>query len=364
MLFLRLAITCLALSASTALLPAHAAEPYSPSAQKHQADDAAPQPDDDDQSDDNHQPISPERVHNPILWHSPGRIADKDLFYGQGGKKNQPAPPFKFLAENHRQSTPKFDVRDANDRKWRVKLGGEARPEVVASRLLWAVGYYAQDDYNLASSEIPNIHMRRGRKYIRGDQIHDARFARKPSGQKKIATWRWKKNAFTGTRELNGLRVMMAVINSWDLKDENNSVYEDKKNNRQIFLVSDTGTSFGRTGLHFTNGPSKDNVRAYARSRFITKKTATTVSFANPSPSWSLLLETLGAAIKQFVRRQNMLWIGRDIPIEDAKWIGGLLGQLSHQQLVDAFRAANYPPEQIDQFVTVVESRIKALNDL
>jgi hypothetical protein len=37
--------------------------------------------------------------------------------------------------------------------------------------------------------------------------------------------------------------------------------------------------------------------------------------------------------MKQFLRRQGMLWIGRRIPIEDAKWIGGLLAQLKHEQL-------------------------------
>ena len=59
-----------------------------------------------------------------------------------------------------------------------------------------------------------------------------------------------------------------------------------------------------------------------------------------------------------------MLWIGHNIPIEHAKWIGGLLGQLSHQQLADAFRAGSYPPDQIEEFVKVVEGRIQALNDL
>jgi hypothetical protein len=68
--------------------------------------------------------------------------------------------------------------------------------------------------------------------------------------------------------------------------------------------------------------------------------------------------------MKQFLRRQSMLWIGRKIPRADAKWIGGLLGQLSHQQLVDAFRAGNYPPDQVEEFVRVVEARIRALNDL
>ncbi|MEK6398127.1 MAG: hypothetical protein V4734_08585, partial [Terriglobus sp.] len=253
---------------------------------------------------------------------------------------------------------------DAREKKWRVKLGHEARPEVVASRFLWAVGYFANDDYVLPQADVSGLKMHRGKKYVRGEHVEDVRFARKPGGQKKIATWEWKHNAFTGTRELNGLRVMMALLNSWDLKDENNAVYSDEKSGRQIFLVSDIGTSFGTSGLHFTNAPSKDNSRNYAKSKFITKTTQTTVSFATPGRANSLELETLGAATKQWIRRQHMLWIGRDIPRQDARWIGSLLAQLSHQQLVDAFRAGNYPQEDIDRFVPEVEKRIAALNKL
>lgn len=358
----RFARTCVLFSA--AALPAWSAVLAAPASQKHQSSAVAAQPGDDDKSDDDNRPIPPDQVHDAILWHDPGPIAAENLFYGQGDKSGQPVPPFTFLEEDRRQSTPKFDARDADGKKWRVKLGQEARPETVASRLLWAVGYFAQDDYVLPSAEMPGIHMRRGRKYIHGEQITDARFYRKPAGEKKIGTWRWKKNAFTGTRELNGLRVMMALINSWDLKDENNAVYSDKKTGRQIFLVSDTGSSFGRTGLHFTNGPSKDNVRAFAKSKFITHKTATTVDFATPAPSWSLLAETLGFGMKQFLRREGMLWIGHRIPIEDAKWIGGLLAQLKHEQLVDAFRAGNYPAEVVEEFASVVERRIQVLNNL
>ena len=53
---------------------------------------------------------------------------------------------------------------------------------------------------------------------------------------------------FTGTRELNGLRVMMALINNWDLKDENNAIYREKPVRDQIYEVSDLGASFGTTG--------------------------------------------------------------------------------------------------------------------
>ena len=53
--------------------------------------------------------------------------------------------------------------------------------------------------------------------------MHNARLKRYLEGEEKNGTWKWKDNPFTGTREFNGLRVMMALINNWDLKDVNNS---------------------------------------------------------------------------------------------------------------------------------------------
>ncbi|HVG27113.1 MAG TPA: hypothetical protein VM865_05875, partial [Acidobacteriaceae bacterium] len=243
---------------------------------------------------DQRAPVRSEEMHHPVLWHDPGRIAGLDLLRGQGGKDGMPAPPFAFEGEDRDGSTPKFDARDTKGRKWRVKLGQEARPEVAASRLLWAAGYFADDDYVVSKAYVSGLKMRRGRRLVHKGVVDDARFARKPEGQRKIGIWRWKKNRFTGTREFNGLRVMMAVLNSWDLKDENNAVFRDEKTGRELFLVSDVGASFGRTGLHFTSGASKSQPKAYARSKFILKRTETYVDFATPSRSWSLLAETFG----------------------------------------------------------------------
>ena len=44
---------------------------------------------------------------------------------------------------------PKFDVRDAQGTKWKVKLGEEARPETTASRFVWAVGFMTDEYYFL-----------------------------------------------------------------------------------------------------------------------------------------------------------------------------------------------------------------------
>jgi hypothetical protein len=56
-----------------------------------------------------------------------------------------------------------------------------------------------------------------------------------------------------------------------------------------------------------------------------------------------------------------MEWIGKNIPLSDARWMGSQLKQLSHQQLVDAFRAGHFPEDQIEEYVKVVEGRIEEL---
>ena len=314
---------------------------------------------------DNDKPVSPAELHNTSLWHDPGNIAGLNLFYGQGGQKSMPVAPFVFEAEDHSGTNPKFDVRDSQGKKWRVKLGEEVRPEVVASRLLWATGYYVNDDYVLTTAEIQDLHISRGASMVKHGRVAEARFARKPSGQKKIGIWKWKENPFTGTREFNGLRVMMAVMNSWDLKDINNAVFEDSRSGKELFLMSDVGATFGTNGLSWTNARSKGNADSFKDSKFIEKTTATTVSFGTPKPPTARLIEAFVVPeLKDYARRADMRWIGEDIPRQDARWIASLLKQLSHQQLVDAFRAGHFPPDEIEAYVDVVESRIHELSTL
>jgi len=314
---------------------------------------------------DNDRPVAATALRSAQLWHDPGNIAAMDLLYGQGGRAGLPGAPFVFESEDIDGTTPKFDARDAKGRKWRVKLGVESRPEVVASRLLWATGYYVNDDYVLESAVVSGIHMKRGSGEIKNGEVKDARFARKPAGQKKIGIWEWKENPFVGTREFNGLRVMMAVMNNWDLKDVNNAVFEDETTGQHIFLVSDVGATFGTNGLSWTHARSKGNVGSFKDSKFIVKTSDTSVSFGTPKPPTARLIETLAIPeLKDYAKRSDMQWIGKDIPRQDARWIGSLLKQLSHQQIVDAFRAGHFPPDQIDAYVDLIESRIQELSAL
>jgi hypothetical protein len=57
-------------------------------------------------------------------------------------------------------------------------------------------------------------------------------------------------------------------------------------------------------------------------------------------------------------------WIGDNIPRRDARWIGSLLGQLTHQQLVEAFRAGRFTPQETNEYVSILEERIAQLKAL
>jgi len=313
-----------------------------------------------DHGRDNDKPVDVTKLRKPVLWHDPGEISTLNLCDGQGGREGQPVGPFKFESEDLQGTNPKFDVRDAKDTRWRVKLGDEARPEVVASRLLWAVGYFVDDDYLIESATVQGLRVERGGKWIKGQAIRNGRFEKRPDHEKKIGIWRWKANPFTGSREFNGLRVMMAVMNNWDLKDVNNAVYSDKSSSREIFVPSDIGATFGTNGVSLTKERSKGDVDTFERSKFIVDKSDKTVNFGTPAAPVPVMVINA----KTYMMRHDLEWIGKGIPISDARWIGSLLKQLTHQQLVDAFRAGHFPADESDRYVTVLEQRIQELSGL
>jgi len=299
-----------------------------------------------------------------VLWRKPVDIASRDLFYGPGGQEHQPHEPYTFLKEDLDGTSPKFDVEDRDGVKWKVKLGEEARPEIVASRLVWAVGYFASEDYFLATLRAGDLpaHLHRGQNFVAPDgSVRNVRLKREAS-EKKIAIWRWRRNPFTGTRELNGLRVVMALINNWDLKDVNNVVYEqkDEAEPKHIYEVNDLGASFGTTGRSWSRVKSKGNLHAYRHSSFISKVTPSYVNFRVPTrPAFIHFFE-----VPEFVSRLRMRWIGRHIPRADVQWIGGILARLSPDQVRAAFLAAGYSVDEVEGFLKVIEARIAELNQL
>ena len=141
-------------------------------------------------------------------------------------------------------------------------------------------------------------------------------------------------------------------------------MYSDSKTGSMIFLVNDVGASFGANGLGWTRSRSKGNIDSFRDSKFVQRMTDTEVDFSTPKRPTAMLFETAGTTVGSYAKRAGLDWIGHNIPRADARWMGSLLGQLTHAQLVDAFRAGNFPPEDIDSYVSIVESRISDLQKL
>jgi hypothetical protein len=300
--------------------------------------------------------------HAPIIWTDPGDIRSKDLFNGPGGQKNRPQLPVRFLKEDQHGHNAKFDVQDSSGTKWRAKLGIEAQPETVATRLLWAIGYFTNEDYfvpDLEVSELP-AKLHRGNAFIVSpNHVHNVRLERHVAEGNKGHSWSWRHNPFVGKREFSGLRVMMALISNWDLKDENNGIFNDKQHQSK-YLVTDVGTALGASGDRWTEAQSKNNLKAYQRAKFITKVTPTHVDFSFPRFPPILYIFDL----PHYLHQVRLRWVGNRIPREDAKWVGSLLTQLSTEQIQDAFRAGGYAPDQAAAFTKTVQARIAELNQL
>ena len=314
-----------------------------------------------------HAPHNQEEIahsQNIRLWCPPHDIRARNLYWGPGGEQHAPHTTYTFIKEDLDGTTPKLDVRDEHGFKWRIKLGLEARPETAASRLVWAVGYSTNQFYFARRVRVEGLpaHLHRGQNLVSPDgSLRNVELKRYPENEKKAGNWRWRHNPFRGTRELNGLRVLMALVNNWDLKDQNNSVYEVQRAGRaeEVYRVSDLGGSFGTTGRSWTRAMTKDNLSAYVHSVFIHKVTADHVDFNVPTrPALICIFDP-----PEFIMRLRLRWVGRRIPRDDARWIGGLLSQLSEDQIRDAFRAAGYPQAEVQALSQTFKRRIRELKN-
>jgi hypothetical protein len=302
----------------------------------------------------NPQPVADSFVYNgAVLWQPPVDIECRDLFYGAGGREGAPDPsmPFTYVRRQKSGTQKKIVVEDVDGRKWTVKFGPEARPETAATRVVWAAGYHVDQDYFVPRARIV------GEKNI---DARDVRFERRDDGYKEVGNWAWDDNPFLGTRELEGLKVVMALLKNWDLTTRNNDiVIRKKESGPQIYYVADLGASLARTGtflngvplfgnmpvnLSFAPNKAKGNPYAFADERFIR--------------------EVRGGRVYFNIRRSHSRDRINSVSVECARWMGALLGHLSDKQLTDAFCASGYDPAETTLYVSIMRARIIELQRL
>ena len=295
-----------------------------------------------------------------MIWRDPGDTASLNLFYGAGGERHAPDPngPFTFVKEDLQETSPKFDVKDDQGVEWRVKLGQEPQSETAATRFLWAAGYFVDEDYYLPELTVTGLpKLQRGANLVSADgTVHRARLERKSKAVKKLGSWDWFDNPFLDTQAFNGLRVMMSLLNDWDLSALNNSIYDVGAERR--YVVSDVGATFGKTGNSFTR--SKSVPRDYAAAKSIEKATPDFIDFVLHSRPFFLSAMN----VPNYRDRTRMEQITKHVPHADAIWLGHRLAMLSEGQVRDGFRAAGYTHEEIEIYTDAMRKRIAELGAL
>jgi hypothetical protein len=267
------------------------------------------------------------------LWHQPE--PGRNLYWGVGGETLAPDPHAKYIVIEVKKGgfSRGLTVEDPDHRKWSVKFPPEAPTEIVASRLLWGVGYhqppqYYVGDWNAERAPDPNPQLPGRFRETKPKELH---------GLEAQGNWSYYGNPFVGTREMNGLLVLQVMLANSDLKDEQNFVYTLKQpfeGAKRWYVARDLGLSFGRTGVF---EPPRGDVKVFEETPFITGMNGQYVRF-----DWhgrhGVLLEHITPA--------------------DVKWICSRLQALTDAQWQDAFRAGGYAPELADRFIRRFKQKI------
>ncbi|HKS28755.1 MAG TPA: hypothetical protein VJS44_13100 [Pyrinomonadaceae bacterium] len=306
----------------------------------------------------------------PVIWRNPGNIRARDLRYGPGSYRLAPQAPFTFIEEDKSGESPKFDVKDARGITWRVKLGPEAQSETVATRLVWAVGYFAEEAYYFDRVQVLGLpKLSRGREYVGRDtrMVYGARFEPRREDVERGKAWEWNDNPFEKTRELSGLKVLMILLNNFDARAANNRIFyvNNSSGVREArYTVSDLGATLGKAdGLGGRR--TKNNLKDFLSTRFVTgtEDNGRTVEFDYDTRPTKLGMFSIfyPPYYRGEVKKEKNM---RGIPTEHARWIGSLLSQLTDEQLRDAFRAAGYNRPTMDGYVRALRQRINQLTRL
>ncbi|MBC7899662.1 MAG: hypothetical protein H7070_06375 [Saprospiraceae bacterium] len=271
---------------------------------------------------------------NAAMWEKVD-VGQRDLFAGPGGTAMVPdLSTIKFIKEEKAGYNKKYRISDGSGRTWVAKLGREARAETAAVRLLWGLGYKTEINYLVPTITIPGK-----------GTFQNVRLEARPDNIERLDGWRWKQNPFVGTKELQGLKMMMIFMTNWDAKDIQNKVLQ--VGNEKHYIVSDLGGTFGRLGnnnlpLFFRIGRKTGSPKHYIKTKFVSKV-----------KNGEVILASKGS------KNRNIF---KGFTVADARWLSNLLNQLTDKQIRDTFRAANFSPADVETYVRAVKTKVGELD--
>ena len=271
----------------------------------------------------------------PVMWHEPTDLESRNLILGAGGEEMKPdVSQLTFIEQKTGGFSTKYRVKDAKGNEWIAKIGKEAQTDTAANRLLWALGYETEIAYLIPHAKIEG----------KGD-FDNVRLEARPATVKRAGNWMWENNPFMSAPEFKGLKVLMVMLNNWDMKDDNNEILAtrgDTTGEGELrYIISDLGATFGKTGGFLSRSRNKPS--DYVKAEFIKKVNGDVIDFNYSGKNQKLF---------------------QNLTVADARWVSNLLKRLSDDQIKDAFRSANYSAEEVDLLAGEFKERIAALAKL
>jgi hypothetical protein len=298
-----------------------------------------------------------------LIWRDPGAVEALDLAGGPGGLEGKPRPPFEFVEEHVTGSQPCVSVRDARGRTWRVKWGDEVQVETLATRMAWAAGYFVETCYYIPEGVIAGaVALQRAQASIDAEgRFSAARFELDEDGVIKHFdehSWAWNDNPFIGSRELNGLKIVMMWLSNWDAKDvrdvargSNTAIFEypmagrpAARSDEARYLVIDWGGALGRWG------------NIVRRGRWDCEGFAAETS--------ALVKGVDGEFVRFGYTGQRTSDITEGIRVSDVRWSMRTLGRLTDPQIAAAVAASGGTPEEVACFTRALRQRLNRLGEV
>jgi hypothetical protein len=225
-------------------------------------------------------------------------------------------------------------------------------------RVASSCGYFAEETHFVASGTITGATtLGRARDCIdeRDGSFYDGRFELDDPAVNKMFeehSWAWDDNPFVGTRELNGLKIVVMLLSNWDTKDRrdvargsNTAIFEHRLANGRRearYLLIDWGGSMGRWG----SNPA-------TRGRWNAE------GFAEQTPGF--VTGVADGCVTFGYAGQRTADVAHGIPLEHVRWFSPYLEQLTEDYLSRALSVSGASAEDTPRFVAALRDRIRQI---
>jgi hypothetical protein len=275
------------------------------------------------------------------VWHSVD-VRKADVMNGPRGAKSfarNATVTCDYLDKKMSGLSPKFACRMPDGEELKVKYGGtngEVYGELLATRLLWALGFGADAMYpvNVICHGCPQLLggiERPNGEYRFDPAVVERKMAGEEWPQKDESGWSWKELAeITPARSgaprahRDALTLLAVFLQHSDSKPQQQRILclggiQEGTCSRPFLMISDVGLTFGAASLANANAPSSVNLERWRKT-----------------PVWRQEPGCVGNIDKSFSGTLDKPVIGE----EGRRFLSGLMQQLSDRQLRNLFEVA------------------------